>query len=287
MKRRIIQFTMLLLVSAFLGLTACQDNSDDIEAGKGRVVVKLTDAPFPIDLVDKAMVTIDKIEIRSTAVSLNASEEIENSTFIVLSEETQTFNLLDLRNGITADLLAMNIDTGSYDMIRMHVVEGQVVLKDGTSFKLKVPGGSTGGLKIKIAPELVVEGGVTNEVLLDFDVSKSFVIQGNVKTQIDAKTLIFKPVVRAVSHKMTSGIAGKVVGVTGAPIAEAYVQVIHADTVYTSALTNASGEYAMIGIPAGTYKMVCEKEGFSSVTVEAVKVELKGKTIQKFELAAQ
>lgn len=287
MKKRIIQFTMMLLVSAFFGLTACQENSDDIEAGKGRVVVKLTDAPFPIDLIDKAMVTIDKIEIRSTAVSLNASEEIENSAFIVLSEETQTFNLLDLRNGVTADLLAMNIDTGSYDMIRMHVVEGEVILKDGTSHKLKVPGGSTSGLKIKIAPELVVEGGVTNEVLLDFDVSKSFVIQGNVKAPIDLKTIIFKPVVRAVSQKMSSSIAGKVVGVTGAPIAEAYVQVINADTVLTSSLTNASGEYAMIGIPVGTYRMVCEKEGFRTVTVEAVKVELKGKIIQKFELLAE
>ncbi|MBC8006098.1 MAG: DUF4382 domain-containing protein [Verrucomicrobia bacterium] len=286
MKKRIIQFTMMVLVSALVGLTACQENSEDIEAGKGKVVVKLTDAPFPIDLVDKALVTIDKIEIRSTA-SLNANEEIENSAFIVLSEETQTFNLLDLRNGITADLLAMNIDTGSYDMIRMHVVEGKVILKDGTSHTLKVPGGNSSGLKIKIAPELVVEGGVTNEVLLDFDVSKSFVIQGKVNTPIDLKTIIFKPVVRAVSQKMSSSIAGKVVGVTGAPIAEAYVQVINADTVLTSSLTNASGEYAMIGIPVGTYKMVCEKEGFSPVTVEGVKVELKGKIIQKFELLAE
>lgn len=287
MKKRIIQFTMMVLVSAFVGLTACQENSEDIEAGKGKVVVKLTDAPFPIDLVDKALVTIDKIEIRSTAASLNANEEIENSAFIVLSEETQTFNLLDLRNGITADLLAMNIDIGSYDLIRMHVVEGEVILKDGTSHTLKVPGGNNSGLKIKIAPELVVEGGVTNEVLLDFDVSKSFVIQGNGNTPIDLKSIIFKPVVRAVSQKMSSSIAGKVVDATGAPIAEAYVQVINADTVLTSSLTNASGEYAMIGIPVGTYKMVCEKEGFRTVTAEGVKVELKGKTIQKFELLAE
>ncbi|MGE5393983.1 MAG: DUF4382 domain-containing protein [Candidatus Saccharibacteria bacterium] len=283
MKRKFFQLSMILLISTLLGLTACQKNSDSVEASKGRLVVKLTDAPFPIDLIDQALVTIDKIEIRKASDSLSNEEEGGVSPFIVLSQETQKFNLLNLRNGITADLLAMTIDTGKYDLIRLHVTESEMILKDGTSFKLKVPGN---GIKIKIAPKLVVDGGVINEVLMDFDVSKSFAIQGNIKAKNGIKGFIFKPTVRAVSQQKSSVIRGKVVDVKGAPIAQASVELIQGDSVLTSSLTNEAGEYFMIGIPAGTYKMECLKEGFNSPQATAVEVELKHKTVQNFELTA-
>jgi hypothetical protein len=282
MKRRFFQLSLLLMVSALFGLTACQENSDSLEANKGRVVVKLTDAPFPIDLVDKALVTIDKIEIRKASDILMEEDEAVNP-FIVLSQQTQQFNLLDLRNGITADLLTMAIDTGKYDLIRLHVTEAQMILKDGTTFKLKVPGN---GIKININQGLVVEGGVTNEVLMDFDVSKSFAIQGNIKAKNGITGFIFKPVVRVVSEHKSSVISGKVVDTKGAPIAQASVELIQGDTILTSSLTNESGEYTMIGIPAGTFKMACTKEGFTTDNVTDVTVILKHKTIQNFELDA-
>lgn len=287
MKTKLIQLTMILLASAFLGLTACQEETESMEAGKGKLVVKITDAPFPVDLVDQALVTIDKIEIRRAADSLLEGEEMESSSFIVLSEETMQFNLLDLRNGITAEMLAMHIDTGYYDMIRMHVVEGEIILKDGTSHTMKVPGGSSSGLKIKITPALSIEANESSEVLLDFDVSKSFVVLGNVKAKDGIKGFAFKPVVRAVWQEVSASIEGKVVDAAGAPLKEAYVQVIKADTVYTSALTNEAGEYAMIGIPVGTYNMVCEKEGFVSQAVDSLVVEEGLKTVMNFEMLAE
>ncbi|HET6559711.1 MAG TPA: DUF4382 domain-containing protein [Prolixibacteraceae bacterium] len=287
MKTKLIQLTMILLASALFGLTACQKDSESMEAGKGKLVVKLTDAPFPVDLVDQALVTIDKIEIRLAADSLLEGEEMESSSFIVLSEETMQFNLLELRNGITAEMLAMHIDTGSYDMIRMHVVESEIILKDGTSYTMKVPGGSSSGLKIKIIPALSIEGNETSEVLLDFDVSKSFVVLGNVKAKDGIKGFTFKPVIRAVWQEVSASIEGKVVDAEGAPLKEAYVQVIQADTVFTSALTNEAGEYAVIGIPVGAYQMVCEKEGFVSEVVDVVEVEKGIKTVVNFEMLAE
>jgi len=279
--------SMLILASFLMVVTACQEISDgnSIGSSKGNLVVKLTDAPFPVDLIDKALVTIDKIEIRSTADSLEDKEDSGISSFIVLSEKTQQFNLLDLRNGITADMLEMTIDTGSYDLIRMHVVEGKIILKDGTTFNLKIPGNDGGSLKIKISPELVVEGGVTNEVLLDFDVSKSFNVQGNIKSKKGIKGFMFKPVVRAVSQKQCASVTGKVVDNTGALIEQANVQILKGDSVLTSSLTDKKGEYAMIGIPAGTYKMICEKEGYTTQEKTGIPVEPKHKTIQNFELS--
>lgn len=287
MKTKLIQLTMILLASVLFGLTACQEESESMEAGKGKLLVKLTDAPFPVDLVDQALVTIDKIEIRPAADNLLEDEETESSSFIVLSEETMQFNLLDLRNGITAEMLAMHIDTGSYDMIRLHVVESEIILKDGTSFPITVPSGSSSGLKIKITPALSVESDETSVVLLDFDVSKSFVVQGNVKAHNGIKGFTFKPVIRAVWQKVSASIEGTVVDAEGTPLKEAYVQVIKADTVFTSALTNEAGEYAMIGIPAGTYNLVCEKEGFITEAFDSLEVEKGLKSVVNFEMLTE
>lgn len=287
MKTRVIQFTMILLASVFFGLTSCQEDTESMEAGKGKLVVKLTDAPFPVDLVDQALVTIDRIEIRRSSDSLEGDQELEGSSFIVLSEETMQFNLLELRNGITADMLAMHIDTGSYDMIRLHVVESEIILKDGTSFPLTIPSGMSSGLKIKISPALSIEGNETSVVLLDFDVSKSFVVQGNVKLNNGIKGFTFKPVIRAVWQEVSASIEGKVVDETGAPVKEAYVQVIQADTLFTSALTNEAGQYAVIGIPVGTYNLVCEKEGFLTDSVAVIDVERGMKTVVNFEMLVE
>ena len=283
--RNLVRVSMMLLAGILIFVTACNENDDSAKAGKGTVVIKLTDAPFPVSLVDQALVTIDKIEIRSTVEVENAEGEIENETlYTVLFEGEKVVDLLDLQNGITTDLLSMDIEAGSYDLIRMHVTSSEVILKDGTSFDLKIPSGSASGLKIKIAPELVIESGVESEVLLDFDVSKSFMVQGNMNTPAGIKGFMFKPVIRAMCQKYSGVIEGKVFENVTTPVAEAHVQIIVADTVYSSALTDATGSYALIGLPAGNYKMVCEKEAYTPVLVDLVTVKARETTVQDFLL---
>ncbi len=283
--RNLVRVSMMLLAGILIFVTACNENDDSAKAGKGTVVIKLTDAPFPVSLVDQALVTIDKIEIRSTVEVENVEGEIENETlYTVLFEGEKVVDLLDLQNGITTDLLSMDIDAGSYDLIRMHVTSSEVILKDGTSFDLKIPSGSSSGLKIKISPELVVESGIESEVLLDFDVSKSFMVQGNMNTPAGIKGFMFKPVIRAMCQKYSGIIEGKVFENLTTPVAEAHVQIIVADTVYSSALTDATGSYSLIGLPAGNYKMVCEKEAYTPVLVDLVTVKARETTVQDFLL---
>lgn len=283
--KNLVRVSMMLLAGILIFVTACNENDDSAKAGKGTVVIKLTDAPFPVSLVDQALVTIDKIEIRSTVEVENAEGETENETlYTVLFEGEKVVDLLDLQNGITTDLLSMDIEAGSYDLIRMHVTSSEVILKDGTSFDLKIPSGSASGLKIKIAPELVVESGVESEVLLDFDVSKSFKVQGNMNTPAGIKGFMFKPVIRAMCQKYSGIVEGKVFENETTPVAEAHVQIIVADTVYSSALTDATGSYALIGLPAGNYKMVCEKEAYTPVLVDLVTVKARETTVQDFLL---
>lgn len=281
---------MILLAAVSMLATSCDQMSDSGNGGKGSVVISLTDAPFPAGLVDQALVTIDKIEIRAVAPEATTESEKDNATlYTVLYEgEGKEFDLLDLQNGVTAELLSYELEAGSYDMVRLHVASAQVILKDGKgTFDLKVPSGSSSGLKIKISPELVIEEGIESEVLLDFDVSKSFVVQGNAKTPAGIKGFLFKPTLRAMCQKYSGIIAGKVVENETTPIVEAHVQIYAAgaDTVYSSALTDKSGMYKLTGLPAGTYKMVCEKDGYKATTVEQVVVKARETTTQNVTLS--
>lgn len=283
--KNLVKASMMLLAVFLLVTNACNKIDDSEKSGKGRLVIKLTDAPFPVNLVDKTMVTIDKIEIRSKVSVETAEGETENETlYTVLFEGEKVINLLDLQNGVTEELLSLDIDAGSYDLIRLHVISSEIILKDGTSFDLTIPGGNSSGIKIKISPELDIESGVESEVLLDFDVSKSFVVQGNMNTPAGIKGFLFKPVIRAMHQNISGVIEGTVFENETTPVAEAHVQIIVADTVFSSAITDATGSYALIGLPAGNYKMVCEKESYTSVLVDLVTVKVKETTVQDFLL---
>ena len=118
-----------------------------------------------------------------------------------------------------------------------------------------------------------------------FDVSKSFVVQGNMKAKNGIKGFIFKPVLRAVCQKYSGSVGGKVFENATTPIAEALVQIIAADTVLSSALTDATGAYSMIGLPSGTYTVFCEKDGYAPVTVNPVVVKAREKTTLDIQMS--
>jgi len=287
--KRLVKKSLMLLAGVLMLASACNklpvSEETGIATGKGTVVLKLTDAPFPVSLVDKALVTIDKIEIRSAApVSATEEEDNNEALYTVISTKTQEFNLLDLQNGITATLIEINIPVGSYDLIRMHVVAANIILKDGKEFPMKIPGGSESGLKLKLNPVLVVASGVAHEVLLDFNVSKSFITQGNMKSKNGIKGFIFKPVIRAVVEKHSGRVRGKVFENEKTPIVEAHVQILSGTEVLSSALTDKEGEYAIIGVPPGEYTMVCEKDGYTKVTIEKVIVKEKENTTENFKM---
>ena len=78
MRRRNLFFGVITIL--FLGLMiGCEDNSQsnlDDELGQaGKVVVKLTDAPFPSDLVAEANVTVDWVKLGKTNETNGAGQE--------------------------------------------------------------------------------------------------------------------------------------------------------------------------------------------------------------------
>ncbi len=278
---------LILMLGLIVGFAVSCTNDEDLSKnpdGKGTVSFLVTDAPFPTDLVAEANVTIDKIEIRKADES--EGEDSEGSTFVIVSEETMEFNLLDLRNGVTAELTNVELDAGSYDQIRLHVVDASVVLSDeaSTTFDLKIPSGSSSGLKIKIKDGLIVQDGGFSTVLLDFDVSQSFVVQGNPLTKAGIKGFIFKPVIRAVVEEATGSIEGHITVGDSLAIGNATVEFYEMDSLITSALTDSTGFYAAIGLSLGEYDLKVLADGYVEAEEEDVAVTSTNAVVVDFEL---
>ncbi len=282
MKSTFFSLITILLIGL---ITGCNDFTDDLNEtkdNKGTVIIKVTDAPFPADMVSEANITIDWVKL------LKKSEGDGNGNDSIINMELEnevTINLLSLSNGVTEILSETDVPSGIYDEIRLHITETSIMLKDSTFFDLKIPSGGESGLKIKIKPALDLEENMVSEVLLDFDVSRSFVLRGNMKHGYDKVVgFIFKPVVRAVATITSAEIFGTVADTSNTMIENALLTLLSGTDTVTTALTDSTGLYRIIGVIPGEYSLTCEKDGFNSQTKENLNVNKGESKEQNFEL---
>ena len=271
-----ILFTILAVASVVM-LSGCSElfNNDQAD-GKSRLVIKITDDPFDISYIESATVTITKVEIRRTGDGVP-----DGNPFMVLSDDTVTIDLIDLRNGLTETLIDMEIEDGEYDLVRLYVMEAGLKLKDiEDPYKVKVPSGGQTGIKIFISPALNVSGDLTEELLLDVDLSRSFVLRGNMDQN---NGFIFKPVIRAANMTTAGRIEGMVKDTAKVKVKEAKVWITR-DTTVATAFADTMGYYAIIGVPAGTYSIFATKEGYDTVKYENISVLAGSKTVRDFIL---
>ncbi len=265
MKFTVFAAAFIVLTGFFMSCNQLSEKELGLESqGMGTVVFKITDAPFPADLVAEANVTIDWIKLLKYPAEEPESEGSENDEFILVElDESATFNLLELRNGLTDVMAKMDVPVGAYSEIRLHIVDAGILLKDGAEFNLKVPGGDASGLKIKLDPALDVVEGTEVEVLVDFDLSRSFVMQGNPRNIMG---FIFKPVVRAVANVETSTgeISGVVADEDGNAVIGASILLYDDEEMITSAISSEEGFYSIIGIPPGDYTLVLEVDEYTA-----------------------
>lgn len=269
---------ILLFSLLFLLYINCENSSTNNE-DSGKLIVKLTDDPFPIENVNLVDLNITKVEIRQK------DAEDENPYQVIFEQDT-LISFIDLRNGITADLPEIDVPVGTFDLVRVYVDSAIIGLSTGQIFSLKVPSGDQTGIKIFIKPALQVEGGLTSELLLDFDLSKSFKMQGNLKTSAGIKGFHFKPVIRACNLSTSGRIVGIVSDSTSSPIPDAQVW-LEQDSIITTTYSDADGYYGILGILAGSYDIYCTKADYDTVSVMGIDVISANMTQQDFILTIQ
>lgn len=290
----------LFLIGITLLLWGCSD-ADDPQKTTARLNVFLIDAPFPTEDVAEANVSIFKVDARlkdgsgdvNTETDPESDSEDSGNGFIILSEETfENINLLELINGASEQIAGLEVPAGTYDLVRVHVRGVNVVLKDGRDFDLKVPSGAQSGIKVFLNPPLTIVGGASEDLILDFDVSRSFKARGNMNDPEGITGFNFTPVIKASNKSTTGTINGMVTTVaedeTIQPLDNVQINILATDnTVVATTFTDTEGGYSAQGLSPGIYTVQAELAGYESASAAGVEVIVGNRTEQNFELRAE
>jgi hypothetical protein len=181
---------LLALAAVGLGsLAACDSGSASGSAsGSTTYAVRLKDAPFPFDLADSANVAVRRVEL--------VSGDDSTESVVLYDGAPIRVNLLDLQGGIDTLLTTESVPGGTYRQIRFLLADdARVVFADGRTFPLRVPSGQQSGIKVNLPAHAATSETDTVHVLVDFDVSDSFVVRGNPESP-NFQGFLFKPVLR-------------------------------------------------------------------------------------------
>ena len=244
---------------AALAFSACSDSSG---SNMGTLTVRLTDAPFPFSEVARVDVFIKRVEARNVEPTDDeAADESNRGDWTTIASPDVSINLLDLAGGVTTNLGAATLATGTYNGFRLilDTDRSTITLKDGTTPAIHWPSAGQSGIKIKLDEpiELTEDGSV---MTLDFDIGRSFVLRGNRASS----GFNFKPVIRAVAQDITGTVTGSVRAntATGAGVSGATVEVLTAGSlladndpahIVQTTASDANGDFRFAFLLPGTY----------------------------------
>ena len=245
----------------------------------GTLGVSLTDATT--DLYQAIYVTIDEVQVKKKG----AGEE--EAGWLTVLTPGQTFNLLELVNGVTADLGLAELEAGAYGQMRLilaeqadgsenilgeaHLYPNYLIKNDteNTIEELKVPSGYQTGIKIVHGFTIAANG--TTELLLDFDACKSVVQAGN-----SGKWLL-KPTIKVLDTVNYAVVSGVVNDDGDNPIEGALVSAqvynpppepldgwdpMNDVTIEGGTASDETGAY-ILHLPLNTYNIVATMSGYT------------------------
>jgi len=227
--------------------------------------VSATDAPLDQSQVTEAVIRVDKIRVHPEA-------DAEDGFITIYDGAPIEMNLLELHNGITQQLVTAEVPAATYRQIRLHVESASLTLVNGNVYdtetgNLHLTSQDTSGFKVFIDPPVVVSSGFSTDLLLDVDLSKTFIpVPGN--DPLNASTYHLHPVIHVANLSTSGEIRGVVTTDDGqgglAPVEAATVFILppgETDTANSVASTasDADGAYAVLGLPAGSYDVQATK----------------------------
>jgi hypothetical protein len=246
-----------LVLASALVLAACGDGGT-ASGDMGTLTLRLSDAPG--EEIESAVIWVSGVSVIG-----------DNGAPHVISTDTATYDLLALQGGVTAALGSAEIPVGTYSQLRLHVDSAQVTLKAPITFtsgsptaSLKVPSGSTSGLKVNLEGVEVIPGETV--LLVDFDVSRSFVFQG---PPGGPKSAMFKPVI----HATVMNVAGAIAGTVLPAASKAGLFAIQGtDTIATASADSLAGSYMIRYLTPGMYKVLARAVGYQDGVRDSIVV---------------
>lgn len=248
----LLNYTFAGLIA--LGMFAFTGCSTDNTPAMGSFEVKLHDAPADYDEVN---IFVERVEVNNTT---------GDSGWQTISEPNQSYNLLELTNGVFEVIADTELEVGTYPQIRLVVSRNaNSVVIDGQSYSLLVPSGAETGVKLNVNAE--IREGIVYTLLLDFDALRSVVKTGQAPTP----GYILKPVIRATNQALTGNIGGVVEPFEARTVVYA---MSGSDTLSTTFANEENGQFLLFGLEAGSYNLVIEarEAGYNAAGVDGVSV---------------
>lgn len=222
-----MKFTILTLCILMLGFTLYSCKKDSAKSSYP-YAIRMTDAPGPYNAVNIDLVAVEVTGSGGQSVMLNVNPGI--------------YDLLKLSNGIDTLIAVGTLEDAKVQQIRLILGTNNTVVVNNVSYPLSTPSADQSGLKLQVHQTL--QAGVLYTVLLDFDANKSIVETGN-------GTYKLKPVIRTIETANSGAIRGKIspIGTLASVTATSSTNLTYSSNVM------ASGDFLLMGIPAGTYSV--------------------------------
>lgn len=116
---------------------------------------------------------IEPDNINLTVVSVQLRKADDTLDWITVAEPNETYDFLQLVDGVIVELASVAIEPGRYTQLRLVLSETNEIVFDGTSQSLTVPSGTETGVKLSF--NVVIEGAETLTATVVFDASTSIV----------------------------------------------------------------------------------------------------------------
>lgn len=256
-----MKYSSRLLPLLVLLLSACSggglDSTPPVLEGSGRLTIDITDSPFTHELVEDAVVCIDQVRV-------HAADSTQPGWHTIYEGAPLVFDLMDLRNGITRTLTAFaDVPAGRYGKIRIRVAAGELRLVNGNEYTsangtLQLTSTATSGMQITVDPPIEITDGISQTLLLDFDLSKTFhPVPAN--DPLTATRYQLHKGVRAANLSVAGELRGTITSSSGQTLVEnATVYVLPPGVVdialsVASTASDQNGSWAVIGLRVGTY----------------------------------
>ena len=155
--------------------------------------------------------------------------------------------------------------------------------RDNSLMKLNLGTRNEGHYELFIPSMLEIHPGLTSDLLLDFDVSRSFIPRYVTGSETRIAGFIFNPAVKlsdafnsgSISGIITSSLENKISRLEGAQIT-----VLRANLVITTTFTDFSGMYTILGLEPGKYDIQVDMKGFDTKIMPNVMVKAQEQTKQ-------
>lgn len=231
--------------------------------GTGTLRIALTDAPACG--YDHVFITVDRVRVHRSST---AADDEGGWTDVVV-DPARRIDLLELTNGVLAELGQTPLPAGDYNQVRMVLrpnVAGMpanaiVPTSTGTEVALDTPSATQSGLKL--VHGFTVQPNTMADLVLDFDACRSIVKRGN------SGRYNLKPVISVVPRTLT-GIAGYVqTGLTGVTVSAQKNGVVLKATQPTS---NGQFVLAPLDPMKGPYDVVFTGQNLTTAVIAGVPV---------------